>query len=117
MLTKTEKKLMLAIHSLGMDKSGFLVSPIDLMKIAKVKDVSAEELDKTLNDLSYDGYFDLVLSDRHGEKVYCISLLEKGKGYLRSVKISRRNILFRICLSASLALFSFLIGVILKKVF
>ena len=46
-----------------------------------------------------------------------ITLTEKGKGYIRSVKEFRRNLLFRLCLSAALAVFSFVIGLILKAVF
>lgn len=116
MLTRTEGKVMTAILAARGDKTSFLVSPDDIY--AAVKDyVTRSELEAAVEGLSEDGYFDLILSDRKGEKVYCITLTEKGKGYLRSVKEFRRNVLFRVCLSAALAVFSFVIGLILKKVF
>lgn len=117
MLTKTENRIMSAISDLCREKPSVLISPSDLIKIADAKGLTQDKLDCTLGDLASDGYFDLVFSDRRGEKVYCIILTEKGRGYTRSVKQMKRNLLFKIGLSAALAVFSFLIGLILKCVF
>ena len=62
-------------------------------------------------------YFDLVYSDRRGEKVFCITLLEKGKSYFRKEKIERQNLVKRFFLTIGFAVLSFLVGVILRKIF
>lgn len=117
MLNKTERKLLHALNEVCGKRQTFLVSPIDLIKISSVKELNTEKLDRVLTELYMDGYFDLIVTDRHGEKVYCITLTEKAKGYERSVKVFKRNIIFRVCLTTALAVFSFLIGVILKRIF
>lgn len=116
MLNKRESKVMFALLSACGEKSSALVAPGDLY--ARVKeDMDFPDMERAVENLNLDGYFDLILSDRRGEKVYCVTLTEKGKGYIRSVKEFRRNLLFRLCLSAALAVFSFVIGLILKAVF
>lgn len=117
MLSKKENAVMTVLAKECKNKDALLITPIDLKGFLTEENISTQNLDKIISDLYMDGYFDLVLSDRHGEKVYCITLTERGKGYLRNKKILKRNILFRLCLSAALALFSFIIGLILKAVF
>ncbi len=117
MLSKQENKVMEKIYRECKEKDALLISPSDLKVIVGDSAISETQLDKIVSDLSTDGYFDLVYSDRRGEKVYCISLLEKGKGYFRNKIVMKRNLVYRIMLSASLALFSFIIGLILRKIF
>lgn len=117
MLTRIEKKVMATLCSELKEKQAILISPIDLLKIVGEENFSVTHLEKVVNDLSTDGYFDLVYSDRRGETVYCISLLEKGKGYLRSEKQRKRNLLSRLFLTIGFAFISFLVGLILKKIF
>ena len=117
MLSKSESKVILGVINACGKRDSVLISPFDLIKLCLIKDLSVERLDKILSDLNSDGYFDLVHSERHGERIYCITLLDKGKGYDRSVKVLRRSVLFRIGLSTALAVFSFLIGVILRRIF
>lgn len=117
MLSKTESKVMAILYNYCKEKNSILISPTDIIRQVDEKDFASAKLDKIMNDLSMDGYFDLVYSDRHGQTIYCITLLEKGKAYSRSKKVQRRNILFRIGLSLGLAIFSFIIGLILKAIF
>ncbi len=115
MLSAKESRVMITVLALRGEKTSFLLSPDDIL--ATGVGVEREELEKILENLCSDGYFDFILSDRKGEKVYCISLTEKGKGYLRSVKELKRNVLLRVCLTAALAVMSFVIGVVLKAIF
>jgi hypothetical protein len=78
---------------------------------------SISQVEKLVKDLNTDGYFDLVYSDRRGETVYCISLTNKGKGFLRDKKLLKRNLIYRLVLSVSFAILSFIIGLILKRLF
>ena len=116
-LNKIENKVMRIIYCECINKSALLISPTDLNKMVGINGLSVSKLEKTVTDLNSDGYFNLVYSDRRGERVYCIELTEKGKGYLRSSKVFKRNLIFRFSLTVVLALLSFLIGLILKAVF
>ena len=117
MLSKKERKVMTFIFEEIKGKSSLLVSPHDTLNVLDLNGVTLSEFDKIVNALKMDGYLDLVYSDRRGEKIYCVSLTEKGKGYKRSVKVLKRTVLFRVGLSAALAVFSFLIGLVLKAIF
>ena len=117
MLSKTESRVMSVLFSECKERSALLITPVDLIKIIGDKTLSQTRLEKIMKDLFMDGYFDLVYSDRHGETVYCVTLTEKGKGYMRKRKITKRNIIFRIFFTVGLALLSFVIGLILKAVF
>ena len=78
---------------------------------------SEDKLDKIVNDLYTDGFFDLVYTERQGEKVYCITLTEKGKGYPRESKLVKRTLMFKLVVSVGFAIFSFILGLILKAIF
>ncbi len=117
MLDRLEKKVMTTLCNELKEKQAILISPMDLIKIVGTENLSTSRLEKIINDLSMDGYFDLVYSDRRGETVYCISLLGKGKSYLRNERQTKRNLLSRLFLTIGFAIVSFLVGVILKKIF
>ena len=117
MLSRLENKVLVSLLNVCKEKGAVLISPIDLLKIIGTEHLTLSELEKTLKDLSTDGYFDLVYSDRRGEKVFCITLLEKGKGYIRSESIEKRNLIKRFALTIGFAILSFLVGIILRKIF
>ncbi len=117
MLTKTESKIMKVIYKECVKRDSLLVTPNDLINMTGDKSITLKAIDNIMTDLNFDGYFDLVYSDRHGETVYCISLTEKGKGFDRSRKVFKRNLAFRIGLTISLAFLSFIIGLVLKAIF
>ncbi len=117
MLERSERKVLSTICSQLKEKEAILISPVDLLKIIGEENLSISRLEKIVKDLGTDGYFDLIYSDRRGETVYCISFLEKGKGYLRSEKQRKRNLFARLFLTIGFAVISFLVGLILKKIF
>ena len=117
MLENGKKKILSFLTGLCREREAVLISPTDLIKNLSAEELSENDLEKKVIELSNDGYFDLVYSDRRGETVYCISLTEKGKGYLRDVRLLRRTVVFRLCLTVSLAILSFIIGLVLKAIF
>ena len=117
MLDRLEKKVMATLCAEMKTKDTILISPLDLLKMVGTESLSISRLEKIVCDLSTDGYFDLVYSDRRGETVYCISILKKGKAYLRDQMQIKRNLLSRLFLTIGFAIVSFLVGVILKKIF
>ena len=117
MLEKDKKKILSFLTHLCKDKQAVLISPADLLKNVNFNQLGQEELEIKMVELSNEGYVDLVYSDRRGEKVYCITLLEKGKNYLKKERIERQNLIKRFFLTIGFAVLSFWVGVILKKIF
>jgi len=117
MLVRAERKVMATIYGACKDKNSLLIEPIDLLKMVAIPDLTLGEIEKIVIALSQDGYIDLIYTDRRGQTAYCIALTEKGKGFLRDGTNFKRNVIFRILLSLGLAVFSFLVGLILRNVF
>lgn len=117
MLSKSESKVMQVVYDACKDRQSFLISPLDLIKLSGEKSLDEKQTEKILDDLARDGYFDLVYSDRHGERVYCITITNKGKGFDRDKKVFKRNILFRLTVTVLLAIVSFIVGLVLKAIF
>jgi hypothetical protein len=109
---------MSAVYSLCDGTDGCLVSPVDILSVLPSnKKYNLERIDDALNALHMDGYFDLITSERKGEKMYVISLKENGFTFNRAKKQRRRDILFKIFLAFIGALATFIFGLILKALF
>jgi len=118
MLSKNENEIMSAVYSLCDGTEGCLVSPLDILSVLPAKrKYSPEVIEGILNDLKCDGYFDLITSERKGEKMYVISLKENGFAYKRTVKQKHRDIAFRIMLAFIGAAATFIFGILLKAIF
>ncbi len=118
MLSKNENEVMSAVFSLCDGTDGCLVSPLDILSILPAKrKYSTEKIDGILHDLKCDGYFDLITSERKGEKMYVISLKENGFAYKRNAKQRQRDVAFRIMLAFIGAAATFIFGLILKGIF
>lgn len=116
MLSKSETEVMSAVYSLCDGTDGCLVSPIEILSVMPHrKNLSGDELDSILNALRCDGYFDLIYSERKGEKMYVINLKENGFAWKRTSKQKQRDISFKIFLAFLGALATFVFGLILKS--
>ena len=118
MLAKREDEIMRAVYDLCDGTDSCLISPAEILSLLPAKrKYSFEKLDCILHDLSHDGYFDLISSERKGEKMYVINLKEAGFSYKRTVAQRRRDIAFRVTLAFIGALSTFIFGVLLKSIF
>lgn len=109
---------MSAIYSLCDGTDSCLVSPLDILSLLPSrKKYSLERIDDTLNALYQDGYFDLITSERKGEKMYVISLKENGKAYRRLAKQKQRDVAFKIFLAFIGATATFIFGLIIRAIF
>ncbi len=118
MLDKCENAVMSAVYSLCDGTDGCLVSPLDILSIIPKKNkITPEKLDDILNALKCDGYFDLINSERKGEKMYVINLRESGFAYKRTAKQRQRDITFKIFLAFIGAFATFIFGLILRSMF
>lgn len=118
MLDRNENMVMAAIYSLCDGTESCLVSPIDILSILPSRHkLNPQTLENILNALVLDGYFDLIHSERKGEKMYVINLKESGFAYKRTAKQRQRDISFKIFLAFIGALATFIFGLILKQLF
>ena len=118
MLSKNENLVMAAVYSLCDGTEGCLVSPLDIMSVLPAKHkITLQSLDDILSALRCDGYFDLIQSERKGEKMYVINLKESGFAYKRTAKQRQRDITFKIFLAFIGAFATFIFVLILKKIF
>ena len=84
MLNKQESEVMGAVYSLCAGKGVCLISPSDLLSLLPSKrSYTEEQLEKILDALSLDDYFELLASERKGEKMYVISLRSNGVAFQR----------------------------------
>ena len=118
MLSRCENDVMRAVYCLCDGTDGCLVSPLDIMSILPAnKKYSVERLDDALNALHTDGYLDVILSERKGEKMYVISLKESGLAFKRQAKQKRQDVINKILLAFVGAVATFIFGLILKAIF
>ena len=118
MLSRCENEVMGAVFALCDGTEGCLISPLDILSILPSnRRYNPEKVDDILHALKCDGYFDLIASERKGEKMYVIQLKESGFAYKRAAKQRRRDVTFKIFLAFVGALATFIFGLILKAIF
>ena len=118
MLSRSENEIMRAVYDLCDGTDGCLVSHVDILCLLPPKrKYDIPKIDSVLHDLSYDGYFDIITSERKGEKMYVINLKESGMSYKRMIRQRQRDIAFRIALAFVGALATFLFGLIIRGLF
>ena len=122
-LTGMEKRVLRAVLSACGEKPACLLTPESLLSRptagkGRVKlPETRSALTRIMRALQADGYFEVVQSRRNEEDVWCITLLSKAQGFERKEIQKRRYLLFRIALTVGLAVLSFFVGVLLKKLF
>ena len=105
MLSKRESEVMNAVYALCHEKGIGLICPAELLaQLPPRRNYTEEELEKILSALTLDDYFELLSSERKGEKMYVISLRANGYAYKLGWAITS-------------AVIAFLVGVILKWIF
>ncbi len=117
MLTVSEKNTLKAIINKCGQKQTCLASKQDILcRMPPRSGVSEKKLDKIIEGLEVDGYIDVILSDRHGEIVYCITLLARAKGYKRESVQSVRYVVYRVVLAVVSAFITFAVGRVLLRI-
>lgn len=118
MLSRKEKIIMHYIISESSGKTTCLLTPLDIEHCLEPKYSSnANEVQALLEGLSQENYINLVNSDKNGELIYCITLLPKGKSFIREQKNIKRTWSVAIFRTILLAIISFVVGLILKAIF
>ena len=118
MLNKRESEVMNAVYTLCHEKGVCLISPAELIALLPARKHYTEEgLDELLSQLALDDYFELLSSERKGEKMYVLSLRTKGQAYRRCSLQQRRNVAVKMFLAVVSAVVAFVVGLILKRIF
>lgn len=119
MLNRRESEIMRAVYGLCGERENCLVSVYDILSmLPQRRGYTAEAVEEILRALECDDYFDLVLSERKGERMYVITLHRSGCGNTaetdsRCGAASRSGSRFRRRAPSSL----FLVGLFLRAVF
>ncbi len=100
------------------EKDTCLLTPLDLCHVFDPKYTVKEiELQSLLDGLSQENYINVVNSDKNGELIYCITILAKGKAFVREEKNIKKTWGVAITRTIILAIISFIVGIILKAIF
>ena len=118
MLNKKESEVMNAVYEISAGKNVCLVSPAELLAMLSPRGKYTEEiLEKILDALALDNYFELLSSERKGEKMYVISLRANGYAYKRGYIQMKRDVALKIFWAVASAIIAFLVGLLLKWIF
>lgn len=118
MLSKKEKIIMSFIYEKCTGKESVLILPEELLNILKPKyELSLAEIKEIVDNLVLDGYITMILSDKKGKPIYCISLDKKGESYQRDIKNERQNLVKLIVRTILLAVLSTAVGLLIKLLF
>ena len=118
MLNRRETEVMNAVYTLCHEKGVCLISPTELLALLPPRKKWTEEtVEKILGELALDDYFELLSSERKGEKMYVISLRANGYAFKRYFAQMRRDAAVKIFWAVASAVVAFLVGLILKRIF
>ena len=118
MLNRRENEVMRAVYTLCEKQGICLISPAELIeRLPTRKKYDEAMVEKILNELALDDYFQLLFSERKGEKTYVISLRAGGYAYKRCALQERRNFALKFGWAIASAVIAFLVGLLLKHIF
>ena len=106
------------IYDLCHEKGVCLISPAEILALLPLKrNYTEAQVENVLNELALDDYFELLSSERKGEKMYVISLRANGYAYKRCHAQKRRDAIAKMLWAVASAIVAFLVGVILRRIF
>lgn len=118
MLNKRETEVMNVIFSLCHETGVGLFSPAEILDmLPKKRNYTEENVETILSELALDNYFELLASERKGEKMYVISLHANGYAFKRGYVQRRRDAFLKIAWAALSAVIAFAVGLLLKRIF
>ena len=105
-----------AVFQLSEGKERFLAAPYELLALLPPRqNFDEEKLCAALRSLEMDGYFELIESDRKGERVFVIIMHDAGRSYQRSDKQRRRRMYYKIAVTLLCGVLSALVGLLVKS--
>lgn len=115
-LSKRENAVMGAVFRLSEGKERFLVSPCELLAVLPPRlSFDEDKLFCAMRSLELDGYFELIESERKGERVFVVHMREAGRSYLRNDAVRRRRMYYKIAVTVLCGILSALVGILVKS--
>ena len=118
MLNRRENQVMHTVYALCAEKGICVISLEEILALLPKRGKYNEaQLERILSALALDSYFELLSSERNGEKMYVISLRANGYAYPRYALQERRNAALKVAWTVVSAVIAFLVGVLLRRIF
>ena len=118
MLNRRENEVMNAVYAFCEQKGICLISPAEFLSaLPRGKRYTQVQLEKILNALALDDYFQLLSSERKGEKMYVISLRPSGYAYKRCALQRKRGAAEKVAWAIVSAVIAFAVGGVLQRIF
>jgi len=118
MLNRRENEVMNAVYAMCHERGVTLLAPTELLSALPVRRKYTEkQLDDILHALEMDDYFELLSSERKGEKMYVIALRSNGYAYKRCSLQQKRGVAMKMIWAIASAVVAFLVGLLLKRIF
>ena len=109
---------MSVVYSVCHEKGICLISPSELLAMLPIRKKYTEaQLENILEELALDNYFELLSSERKGEKMYVISLRANGYAYKRCSLQQKRDGAVKLFWAVVSAIVAFAVGFVLKRIF
>lgn len=118
MLNNKEKLVMTYIFNKCEGRESVLITPEELLNFANSKyDLTIADINEIVDALVLESMITMILSDKKGKPIFCISLEKKGESFLRDLANNKKKITMLIIRTVLLAVLSFVVGLILKAIF
>jgi hypothetical protein len=118
MLNKREVEVMNRVYELCHERGVCLISPAELLSLLPLRrKYTEEQVEGILQELALDDYFELLSSERKGEKMYVISLRANGYAFKRCFAQRRRDAAAKMLWAVASAIVAFFVGFVLKRIF
>ena len=118
MLNKREVEVMNRVYELCHERGVCLISPAELLSLLPLRrKYTEEQVEGILQELALDDYFELLSSERKGEKMYVISLRANGYAFKRCFAQRRRDAAAKMLWAVTSAIVAFFVGFVLKRIF
>jgi hypothetical protein len=118
-MNKKEKAILRLLYDKCTKNNGScILAPLEMLVAIPLDiELRREELEPVLKVLETDEYFDMTVSTRKGEKVYCFTLKHKGLNIKREEQKARQSVANKILLALLGATVTFLAGRLLLFIF
>ena len=118
-MNKKEKAILRFLYDKCTKNNGScIIAPLELLTAIPLDiELMREELEPVLKVLEADEFFEMTVSTRRGEKVYCFTLKNKGLNIKREEQTARMTVAKKIMLALLGAAVTFLAGRLLVFIF
>ena len=118
-MNKKERAILRLLYDKCTKNNGScILAPLEMLSAIPLDiEMRRDELEPVLRVLEVDEYFEMTLSTRKGEKVYCFTLKHKGLNIKREEQKAQKEVVKKVMLALLGAVVTFLAGQLLRGLF